>query len=96
MNQIHRSAIHDAIERVNPLVQNTNGYASFIETLITMLRLAISFLIMAMFASFLGFDGTAIYSWTGAIVLFVIFFALTAASYFGSTYFLKNQDKTKG
>jgi uncharacterized membrane protein YtjA (UPF0391 family) len=54
-----------------------------------MLQLALSFFIMALLAAFLGFGGAVSYSWAGAKVLFFIFLALAALSYFGSSYFLR-------
>jgi len=48
-----------------------------------MLRLAITFLVIALIAGFLGFGGVAAFSWEGAKVLFVVFIILAVLSFLG-------------
>ena len=48
-----------------------------------MLRLAITFLVIALIAGFLGFGGVAALSWEGARVLFVVFLILAVLSFLG-------------
>jgi uncharacterized membrane protein YtjA (UPF0391 family) len=53
---------------------------------LTMLRLAILFLVIALIAAFLGFGGVASLSWAGARILFFIFLILAVLSYLGYGY----------
>jgi uncharacterized membrane protein YtjA (UPF0391 family) len=46
-----------------------------------MLRLAILFLVIALFAALFGFVGVASYSWEGAKIHFFIFLVLAAPSF---------------
>ena len=48
-----------------------------------MLRLAVTFLVIALIAAFLGFGGVAALSWEGAKILFFIFIILAVLSFFG-------------
>ena len=50
---------------------------------VTVLRLAIVFLVIALVAAFFGFGGVAAYSWDGARILFFIFLVLAILSFFG-------------
>jgi uncharacterized membrane protein YtjA (UPF0391 family) len=50
---------------------------------LTMLRLAIVFLVVALIAAFLGFGGVAAISWEGAKILFFIFLVLAVLSFLG-------------
>jgi uncharacterized membrane protein YtjA (UPF0391 family) len=59
---------------------------NFFEGDLTMLRLAIVFLVIALIAAFLGFGGVASLSWDGAKILFVIFLVLAVLSYLGHGY----------
>jgi len=60
--------------------------STFFEGDLTMLRLAIVFLVIALIAAFLGFGGVASFSWEGAKILFVIFLVLAVLSYLGHGY----------
>jgi uncharacterized membrane protein YtjA (UPF0391 family) len=51
-----------------------------------MLRLAIVFLVIALFAALFGFVGVASYSWAGAKILFFVFLILAVLSYLGHGY----------
>jgi uncharacterized membrane protein YtjA (UPF0391 family) len=53
---------------------------------LTMLRLAIVFLVVALIAAFLGFGGVERLAWDGAKILFFIFLILAVLSYLGGTY----------
>jgi uncharacterized membrane protein YtjA (UPF0391 family) len=53
---------------------------------LTMLRLAIVFLVIALIAAFFGFAGVADYSWAGAKILFVVFLILAVLSFVGHGY----------
>jgi uncharacterized membrane protein YtjA (UPF0391 family) len=53
---------------------------------LTMLRLAIVFLVVALIAALFGFGGVASLSWEGAKILFFIFLVLAVLSYLGGTY----------
>ena len=46
-----------------------------------MLRLAITFLVIALIAAFLGFGGVAALSWEGAKIIFVVFIILAVLSF---------------
>jgi uncharacterized membrane protein YtjA (UPF0391 family) len=48
-----------------------------------MLRLAITFLVIALISAFLGFGGVASLSWAGARILFFIFLVLAVLSFVG-------------
>jgi uncharacterized membrane protein YtjA (UPF0391 family) len=50
---------------------------------LTVLRLAIVFLVIALLAAFFGFGVVASYSWAGAKILFVIFLVLAVLSFLG-------------
>jgi uncharacterized membrane protein YtjA (UPF0391 family) len=50
---------------------------------LTMLRLAIVFLVIALIAAFFGFAGVADYSWAGAKILFFVFIILAVLSFLG-------------
>ena len=52
----------------------------------SMLRLAIVFLVIALVAAFLGFGGVAQYSWEGARILFVVFIILAVLSFLAHGY----------
>jgi uncharacterized membrane protein YtjA (UPF0391 family) len=54
-----------------------------------MLRLAVTFLVIALLAALFGFGGVASYSWEGAKILFVVFLVLAVLSYLGGTYYHK-------
>lgn len=51
-----------------------------------MLRLAITFLVVALIAAFLGYGGVANYSWEGARILFFIFIVLALLSFVGRMF----------
>jgi uncharacterized membrane protein YtjA (UPF0391 family) len=53
---------------------------------LTMLRLAIVFLVIALIAGFLGFAGVANFSWEGAKILFFIFLILAVLSFVGGAF----------
>jgi uncharacterized membrane protein YtjA (UPF0391 family) len=53
---------------------------------LTMLRLAIVFLVIALIAAFFGFGVVADYSWAGAKILFVVFLILALLSFVGHGY----------
>jgi uncharacterized membrane protein YtjA (UPF0391 family) len=53
---------------------------------LTMLRLAIVFLVIALIAGVLGFGGIEHYSWEGAKILFVVFLILAVLSFVGHGY----------
>jgi uncharacterized membrane protein YtjA (UPF0391 family) len=53
---------------------------------LTMLRLAIVFLVIALIAAFFGFAGVADYSWAGAKILFFIFLVLAVLTFLGGTF----------
>jgi uncharacterized membrane protein YtjA (UPF0391 family) len=53
---------------------------------LTMLRLAILFLVIALIAAFLGFGGVASFSWEGARILFFVFIVLAVLSFLGHGY----------
>jgi uncharacterized membrane protein YtjA (UPF0391 family) len=63
-----------------------NWAQPFFEGDLTMLRLAIVFLVIALVAAFVGYGGVASYSWEGAKILFVIFLVLAVLSYLGHGY----------
>jgi uncharacterized membrane protein YtjA (UPF0391 family) len=46
----------------------------------SMLRLALVFLVIALVAAFVGFGRVAAYSWDGARILFVVFIILAVLS----------------
>jgi uncharacterized membrane protein YtjA (UPF0391 family) len=48
-----------------------------------MLRLAVTFLVIALIAAFFGFAGVAALSWEGAKILFVVFLILAVLSFLG-------------
>ena len=48
-----------------------------------MLQLAVTFLVIALIAAFLGFGGVAALSWEGAKILFVVFLILAVLSFLG-------------
>jgi len=48
---------------------------------ITMLRVAVLFLVIALIAGLFGFVGVASYSWEGARILFVVFLVLAVLSF---------------
>jgi uncharacterized membrane protein YtjA (UPF0391 family) len=50
---------------------------------LTMLRLAILFLVIALIAGFFGFGGVENYSWAGAKILFFAFIVLAVLSFLG-------------
>jgi len=50
---------------------------------LTMLRLAVVFLVIALIAAFLGFGGVANMSWEGAKILFFVFIILAVLSFLG-------------
>jgi uncharacterized membrane protein YtjA (UPF0391 family) len=49
----------------------------------SMLRLAIVFLVIALVAAFLGYGGVANMSWEGARILFFVFLILAVLSFLG-------------
>ena len=49
-----------------------------------MLRLAIVFLVVALFAAFFGYGGVAAYSWEGARIFFFIFLVLAVLTFLGA------------
>ena len=49
----------------------------------SMLRIAIVFLVIALVAAFLGYGGVASYSWEGARILFFVFIVLALLSFRG-------------
>ena len=51
-----------------------------------MLRFAIFFLVIALFAAFFGFAGVADYSFEGAKLLFVIFLVIAVLSFLGAAF----------
>jgi len=53
---------------------------------LTMLRLAVLFLVIALVAAFLGFGGVASLSFEGAKILFVIFLILAVLTFLGHGY----------
>jgi uncharacterized membrane protein YtjA (UPF0391 family) len=53
---------------------------------LTMLRLAIVFLVIALGAAFLGYGGVASFSFEGARILFFIFLVLAVLSFAGVWY----------
>jgi uncharacterized membrane protein YtjA (UPF0391 family) len=59
---------------------------TFLQENLTMLRLAVIFLIVALVAAFLGFGGVASLSFEGAKILFVIFLILAVLSFLGHGY----------
>jgi uncharacterized membrane protein YtjA (UPF0391 family) len=48
---------------------------------LTMLRLAVAFLVIALVAALFGFVGVASYSWEGAKILFFVFLILAVLSF---------------
>lgn len=58
----------------------------FLKETLTMLRLAIVFLVIALIAAFLGFGSVANFSWEGAKILFVVFIILAVLSFVGHGY----------
>jgi len=56
-----------------------------------MLQLAVTFLILALLAAFLGFGGVAGYSWVGAQILAVVFLVLAMVSYLRSSYYQRRR-----
>ena len=56
---------------------------TFREGDLIMLRLAVTFLVIALIAAFFGFAGVAALSWEGAKILFVIFLVLAVLSFVG-------------
>ena len=55
-----------------------------------MLRLAITFLVIALIAGFLGFGGVAALSWEGAKIIFVVFIILAVMSFVGHGFRRRN------
>jgi len=55
------------------------------ETL-TMLRLAVVFLVIALIAAFFGYGGVANYSYEGAKIFFFIFIILAVLSFLGGRF----------
>jgi uncharacterized membrane protein YtjA (UPF0391 family) len=55
--------------------------ASFLKEDLTMLRLAVAFLVIALVAALFGFVGVASYSWEGAKILFFVFLVLAVLSF---------------
>ena len=53
---------------------------------LTMLRLSIVCLVIAMIAAFLGFTGIADLSWEGVRVFFFIFLVLAVVSFLGGVF----------
>jgi uncharacterized membrane protein YtjA (UPF0391 family) len=53
---------------------------------LTMLRVAILFLVIALVAAFFGFGGVASMSWEGAKILFVVFLILAVLTFLGHGY----------
>jgi uncharacterized membrane protein YtjA (UPF0391 family) len=64
-------------------VGNSLTELNFLEGDLTMLRLAIAFLVIALIAAVFGFGGVADYSWAGAKILFVVFLVLAVLSFLG-------------
>jgi len=62
------------------------AYGLLFKENLTMLRLAIVFLVIALIAAFLGFGGVASLSWAGAKILFLIFLVLAVLSFLGHGY----------
>jgi uncharacterized membrane protein YtjA (UPF0391 family) len=52
---------------------------------LTMLRLAILFLVIALIAGFFGFDAISDYSWTAGRIGFFVFLILAVLSFLGAT-----------
>jgi uncharacterized membrane protein YtjA (UPF0391 family) len=68
------------------LAGNSPTKANLLKENLTMLRLAIVFLVIALIAGFLGFAGVANFSWEGAKILFVVFLILAVLSFVGHGY----------
>lgn len=51
-----------------------------------MFRLALGFLVLAMFAAFFGFGGQAGYSWEAAKILFYVFLGLAVLAFLGRSF----------
>jgi uncharacterized membrane protein YtjA (UPF0391 family) len=58
----------------------------FLQENLTMLRLAIVFLVVALIAGVLGFGGIEHYSWVGARIFFVVFLILAVLSFVAGGY----------
>jgi uncharacterized membrane protein YtjA (UPF0391 family) len=52
----------------------------------SMLRLAVVFLVVALIAAFVGYGNVANLSWEGAKILFFIFIILAVLSFLGNGY----------
>jgi uncharacterized membrane protein YtjA (UPF0391 family) len=52
----------------------------------SLLRLAVVFLVVALIAAFVGFGSVASLSWEGAKILFIIFLILAVLSFLGGRY----------
>jgi uncharacterized membrane protein YtjA (UPF0391 family) len=53
---------------------------------VTMLRLAIVLVVIALIAAFFGFGVVAQYSWEGGKIVFVIFLILAALAFLGHVF----------
>lgn len=53
---------------------------------LTMLRLAVIFIVIALIAAFFGFGGVASFSWEGAKILVFVFLALAVLSFLAGMF----------
>ena len=93
-NDAWRAAIHNesgyAIAlmqwRVRDLPVICRPSSSYLKENLTMLRLALVFLVIALVAAFLGYGNVANFSWEGARMLFFLFLVLAVLSYLRGRY----------